>query len=147
MDIIRSSVPSPFAVPVISKSLKPTASDLNEYLSLYVQRPIIPEPLRQSFNAGLGSLLLERQPNYMARPVIGPRAAIFPMNVGAPQAPYRSGLGQIETKLVIKDIALNYVHLYSVAFNYIFIYHIVLYCTILYCACATPASTRRRADP
>ena len=105
MDIIRSSVPSPFAVPVISKSLKPTASDLNEYLSLYVQRPIIPEPLRQSFNAGLGSLLLERQPNYMARPVIGPRAAIFPMNVGAPQAPYRSRLGALPTGVSVYDIA------------------------------------------
>lgn len=112
MDIIRSSVPSPFAVPVIRKPAKPTVSDLNEYLSLYVQRPIIPEPLRQSFNAGLGSLLLERQPNYMAKPVIAPTASIFPMNVGAPQAPFMSRLGALPAgvdiyKLAFDDAALQ----------------------------------------
>lgn len=112
MDIIRSSVPSPFAVPVIKTPKKPTASDLNEYLQLYVQRPIVPEPVRASFNAGLGSLLLERQPNYLAKPVIGPTASIFPLRTGGPQAPFRSRLGALPSgvdlsKLAFDDAALS----------------------------------------
>jgi hypothetical protein len=107
MDIIRSSVPSPFAVPVITKSKKPTASDLNEYLQLYVQRPIVPEPVRASFNAGLGSLLLERQPNYLAKPVIGPTASIFPLRTGGPQAPFRSRLGALPVGFDLRQIAFD----------------------------------------